>query len=730
MMQQWHACKKKAKDALLLFRLGDFYEAFYEDAALLAKELNLTLTKRQGIPMSGVPAHACESYIEKMVAKGYLIAVAEQMEDPKQTKGIVKRDIVKILSPGTILNAGYLNDKANNFFVCLMQVNALYAMALLDLSTGECRVIEVDQLSTLQDELSRRRPTEILISEKCHKNLSLLLDDLKKQFTFRLNIRDEWHFDHRNAYDFLINHFKVHNLDGFGLKGMIGAINATGALFAYVQDDLHLSLDQIHKIVPDSLECYMAIDRTTERHLELSHSLQNADHSHTLLNLLDQTLTPMGGRLLKTWLTHPLIDKSKIDQRFDAIEELLDNRTLSQSLQSHLKSIRDLERLITRITTGYTSPRDLIFLSHSLENISPIRSLLNEIQILFLQDLLKDLIDPEPVITIIKDAIVEEPPLKLIDGGVIKTGYHHELDELRSLKKSGQSFLATYQTKLREETGIKTLKVNFNKAFGYYIEVSRSQSDKVPLSFHRRQTLVNAERFITEELKTYEEKILTAEDRIVAIEQELFSTIRKKVANHAQTILNIAKAIARLDVIQSLTQVALINNYVRPIVDEGDEIEIIGGRHPVIETSLIDHTFIPNDTYLGKEFQRLILLTGPNMAGKSTYIRQVALITILAQIGSFVPAQSARIGIVDKLFSRIGASDDLTRGQSTFMVEMSETANILNNATSRSLVILDEIGRGTSTYDGISIAWSVAEYLLKEKKAKTLFATHYWELTD
>lgn len=718
MMAQWYACKKKAKDALLLFRLGDFYEAFHDDAVLLSEAVEVTLTKRQGTPMAGVPAHAAEGYIEKLVAKGYLVAIAEQVENPKEVKGLVKREVVKVISPGTILSS--LPDKANNFLACITTLNQTYALSLLDISTGELRVIELSSEKEVQDELFRRHPSEILLSEKASHPF---LDEMQKQLSFRLTRREIWHFDHQSCLETLTRHFQVHTLDGFGLQGMTAAINATGVLLSYVQDELHLDVSHIKKIVRDELSSYMSIDRTTQRNLELTEPLHTHSKGSTLLSLLDHTRTPMGARLFKTWLIHPLLSAEKINQRLDAVEELQNHLTLS----NHLRPIRDLERLIMRISTGSATPRDITALRTSLEKIPDLIHNLAPLHTPFLNAIKAKLPDPTSLTKKIAETLVDEPPLKWGEGQVVRAGVSPELDELRSLKSNSQSWIAQYQTELKETTGIKNLKIIFSKGFGYCIEVSRGQADKMPLSFQRRQTLVNNERFISPELKAYEEKILTAEEKINSLEQTIYHELRKEISTHIDTIKTTAYSIAALDALLSLAEVALQNNYCRPVVEESDALNIQVGRHPVIESTLIDDPFIPNNTTMNQD--RFLLITGPNMAGKSTYIRQVALITIMAQMGSFVPAKSATIGIVDKVFSRIGASDDLSRGQSTFMIEMTETANILNNATPRSLVILDEIGRGTSTYDGISIAWSVAEFLQK-KGCKTLFATHYFELTE
>jgi DNA mismatch repair protein MutS len=716
MMAQWQACKDEAKGAILFFRLGDFYEAFHDDALLVARELDITLTKRQETPMSGVPFHASEGYIDKLVSKGYRVAIAEQTEDAKLAKGLVKREIVRIVTPGTVMSQALLSDKNNNFLACITQVNTSFGLSVLDLTTAEFRAMELESEKELEGELFRLQPKEILVSAKWHKNHSA------EAFPFVLTTKEDWHFDHKMACESLLKHFKVHNLDGFGLKGMVAAVNAAGALLSYVSEDLNLSIAHVQKIQTEKLSAYMALDRATQRHLELTESLQSEKKKHTLLHLLDETATPMGGRLLRQWLTHPLLSVEGIRERQDAIEQLL-NRNISA-----LQNIRDLERLIMRIETGYATPRDLVALRYSLEPIPALHAVLGDLSSTLIARALQKCTDVSSITALIASALVEAPPLRLSDGGIFKTGYHPELDELHAIRADSHTWIAKYQTELREETRIKTLKVSFTQAFGYYIEVSRGQAEKMPDRFQRRQTLVNAERFITPELKDYEHRALTAEDRQLALETQLFHELRAKIAAHAPEIRVIAQAIAQIDCLSALAKVAKEHCYVRPLVDESSLFHIEEGRHPVIEASLSKESFIPNDVHLDQKEERLLLITGPNMAGKSTYIRQVALIAIMAQMGSFVPAKSAHIGIIDKVFSRIGASDDLTRGQSTFMVEMTETANILHNATERSLVILDEIGRGTSTYDGISIAWAVAEHLLKV--AKTLFATHYWELTQ
>ncbi len=703
MMTQWQACKEEAKEALLLFRLGDFYEAFYEDATLISKEIGLTLTARQGIPMCGVPFHTAESYIDKLIAKGFKIAIAEQMEDPKEAKGIVKREIVRIVTPGTIVNSGLLHDKKNNYFVSVAKWGSTYGIGALDVTTCEFRVFEQVSEPKAIDELCRLKPSEILVPEPFP-----FLKELSFHFGFLANERKGLGLD--LSTEVLKSHFDVETLDGFGLKNRQAAICAAGALLLYLKEELGLNLEHIRSIESETKE-QMAIDRSTMRNLGIDTELTD---------LLDETYTPMGGRLIRKWIQTPLLCPREIAERQEQISSYMDRFEASKRGREILSQIRDIERLMMRISSGFASPRDVYALGTSLSHLPLLKKTLD----------LPSLFDAENLATTILNAMNESPPLRVGEGDLFKEGYKKEIDELRKLCRDSMSWMAGYQIRLREESGIKTLKVGYTKAFGYYIEVSRAQSEKVPPSFQRRQTLINAERFITQELKEFEHQVLTAEERLKAIEIECFEELKKEVAREAPSVHAAAIAIAKQDVFLSFAKVAQMYGWVRPQVDESAVFEIVEGRHPVIEKAIGKAAFIPNDTHLDAEKQ-LMLITGPNMAGKSTYIRQVALIAILAQMGSFVPAKSAHIGLIDKVFSRIGASDDLARGQSTFMVEMSETANILNNATSRSLVLLDEIGRGTSTYDGISIAWAVAEYLLTtpRKMAKTLFATHYWELT-
>ena len=715
MMAQWEACKSEAKDALLFFRLGDFYEAFHEDALTMAKEIHLTLTARQGIPMCGVPFHTAEIYIDKLLALGHKIAIAEQTEEPKQGKGLVKREITRIVTPGTVLSSQLLADKKNNFFASVAQIGSIYALSYLDLTTGEFYAIELEEVSHLLDALHRIRPAEILTEERFLANFPSFFPELSHAFPFLLN--QTGRADPKIALAALTLHFDVTNLDAFGLRGQTAAIAAAGMLLLYLKEALNLTLEQICSIQTASSSQTMGIDRSTLANLELTGAL---------LEFLDETSTPMGGRLLAKWLTAPLLSLPEIERRQETIQKLIAFWDDAEQTRETLSLVRDLERLMMKIVTRIAGPRDLYALGLSLSHLPRLKTLLLPFDL----PEINGIFDAGPISQKVLSSMNPSPPLRIGEGEIFQDGFHQELDHLRGLSKDSMSWMARYQIRLREETKIKTLKVGYTKAFGYYIETSHSQSEKIPPTFHRRQTLVNGERFITEELKQFEHQVLTAEERSKALEAECFETLRSEMAMVASLVHLAAQGIARIDALLSLASIAKKWNWTRPIIDTSNLLEIREGRHPIVEQSIGSASFIPNDTMLSPENQ-MMLITGPNMAGKSTYIRQVALIVILAQIGSYVPASSAHIGLIDQVFSRIGASDDLARGQSTFMVEMAETANILQHATSRSLVLLDEIGRGTSTYDGISIAWAVAEFLLtaSKRQAKTLFATHYWELT-
>jgi DNA mismatch repair protein MutS len=731
MMLQWQSCKEAAGEALLLFRMGDFYEAFYQDAKTLADTLDLTLTRRQDIPMSGVPYHTAETYIDRLIDKGYRVAVAEQTEDPKKAKGLVKREVVRIITPGTVINSSLLKEKKNNFFCAVTHVGALFGLSLIDLTTSSFFVLEFEKMEEMLNEVYRLKPQEFLTSKKFLNKHPNFFPTLKKEYHFLINEEEDWHFEYQSCLNFLTQHFKVHSLDGFGLRGMTAGINAAGFLLQYLQNNLSLPIQHVTEIHTYHTSHFMSLDRVTEKNLEITEPLNEGSKNQTLLAILDHTATPMGGRALREWIKHPLLSVQMIKNRQQAIQSYLNKHPVMESLKPLFLEVSDLERLMMKIQSGYANPRDLIALKNSFLPISRIKNLL---KVLKDSDLIvenEESIQPLPdLIRMIEEALLDEPSFKLNEGNIFREGYHQELDELRSIKQDSHSWLSNYQMLIREKTGIKTLKVGYNRLSGYYIEVSKGQVDKMPDFFNRRQTLTNAERYITPELKNFESKVLTAEERVIALENELFLKLREEVAKYSKMVMRSAKAIGQLDALLALAEVAKKYHYICPEVNEGADLKIKNGRHPVVEAFNPLEKFTPNDTYLNNEDQRLALITGPNMAGKSTYIRQVALLVIMAQMGSFIPAESAEIGFIDKVFTRIGASDDLSRGQSTFMVEMTETANILHNATSRSLVILDEIGRGTSTYDGISIAWAVAEELLSPfKTIKTLFATHYWELT-
>jgi DNA mismatch repair protein MutS len=722
MMAQWHECKARSVDALLLFRLGDFYEAFYDDAKLISKELGLTLTQRHGIPMCGVPFHTSDATIDKLIARGHKVAIAEQTETPKDAKGLMKREITRIVTPGTLVHSTLLAEKKNNYIASLLPLGSLFGLAFLDLTTGEFHALEIANEEELIDELYRIKPVEF-ISPRASQATKRFFQSLSSTYPFLVSERDDAQFDFEFARQRLHAHFRTLSFDS------VAVVGAAGALLAYLKDELSLRLDHVVQIHASSPSRYMALDRSTLRNLELIESLDGGS-KHTLLDFLDQTTTAMGGRLLCQWLKQPLLSLSEIRERQEAISTLLSHTSSMTHIGEFLGSVRDLERLISRVVSNYATPRDLWLLGHSLTTIPAMKGELAQLPGAFLQGVTLGLRDVTEITHRITSSMHENPPLRISDGLLFQDAAHPELAKLRMQANESSKWVSDYQTRLREETGIKTLKVGYTRAFGYYIEVGRTKGESIPLGFQRSQTLVNTERFITQELKDFEYNVLTAEERAKALEASLFEELRKAVATQSESILAIAKALARLDAILSLALTAQKQRLTCPLVNESDTLHIQGGRHPVIERVIGSAHFIANDTHLDNS-RKLLILTGPNMAGKSTYIRQVALIAILAQMGSYVPAESAQIGLIDKVFSRIGASDDLARGQSTFMVEMSETAHILHSATERSLVILDEIGRGTSTYDGISIATSVAEYLLATpgKRAKTLFATHYWELT-
>ena len=733
MMRQYREAKAAIPaDAVLLFRLGDFYEEFFEDAERVSSVLELTLTKRQGVPMCGFPYHALENYLPRLVAAGVKVAIAEQMEDPKLAQGIVKRQVTRIITPGTIIDNALLNPACNNYLTALVAGRDRSALASLDISTGEFRVTEITSPEKLRTELDRLNTRECVISHKLAAEFRANDSRPETRNEILWTELDSEEFEFERSETFLKEHFQVATLDGFGCRDLPLSVIAAGAVLRYATENLRQEAGHINRLELYSLDHSLELDSISQRNLELVETMFGSGKNGSLLGVLDHTVTPMGGRRLRGWVLRPLCDHDAIVARLDAVEQFtLDPLTLTE-LRETIGVVRDLERIIGRLNVGSAGPRDLQTLSASLGVLPGVRALLGAFAAPLLEQLNARLeLFPE-LTERIDAAIADEAPALLADGGVIRPGYSQQLDELRAAATDGKGWLSQIQQREQERTGIKSLKVKFNSVFGYYIEVSNSFKELVPETYIRKQTLVNGERYITEELKNLEQEILTAGDRDKALEFELFSALRDAVTAESVRIQRAAGLIAELDTLCSLASVAVNNNYCRPSVDDSGVIEIHDGRHPVVERVLKDALFVPNDTYMGEREDRAAIITGPNMAGKSTYMRQVALITLMAQIGSFVPAKSARIGVVDRIFTRIGASDDLAGGQSTFMVEMTEVSEILHQATPRSLLILDEIGRGTSTFDGMSIARAVLEFCADPKRlgAKTLFATHYHELTE
>ena len=730
MMRQYRRIKAELPaGVVLLFRLGDFYEMFFEDAREAAPILGVALTQRAGVPMCGVPHHALDGYLAKLIRAGRKAAVCDQMEDPASVKGIVRREITRVVTPGTVTEENILDAGRNNYLAAIYK-GRTWGLALLDLSTGEFTVEEVAGPDALRDQLRRVVPSECLVGAG-QKDDPAVASVLAAAGIAAVTEIEDWTFAYDAAYDLLVRHFAVHSLEGYGCEGDAALVCPAGALLHYVREELHHQIGHIRALQLRQTEDYLVLDESTCTNLDLFPGRGKSAHA-TLLGVLDSTRTPMGARLLRAWLLRPLRRAEAITRRLDAVERLTRQRALLDDLRAQLVGVRDLERLITRIDTGRGNARDLQALAKSLSPVPAIRDRVAAANDPLLVETAGRLQPLPELVALIERAIADTPVLGLKDGGMIRPGYNPELDELLRLGTEGHEWLARFQAQEQERTGIKTLKVRHNKVFGYYIEISKGQAASAPPEYERRQTLVGAERFITPELKEYEQKIFGAHDRAVAMEYELFCGLRDQTVAHAASIQATADALARLDALSALADRALALGYVRPEIHDGDELTIEDGRHPVIEQLPDAERFVPNDTRLDCRRNQILLLTGPNMAGKSTYIRQVALIAILAHLGSFVPARKARIGLLDRVFTRVGAGDDLARGRSTFMVEMQEAANILNNATCHSLIVLDEIGRGTSTFDGISIAWAVAEYLHNTAavKAKTLFATHYHELTD
>ncbi len=736
MMQHYLQTKSEYKDCILFYRLGDFYEMFFEDAKVVSKELELTLTGKscgleERAPMCGVPFHAAETYINRLVTRGYKVAICEQVEDPKTAKGIVKREVVRIVTPGTNTDIASLDEARNNYIMSVVYIDGTYGIAVSDVTTGDFFVTEVDSERKLLDELNRINPSEMICNEPFYMS-GIDIDDLKNRLSIAISSLDSWYFGEALAKEMLLNHFHVHSLHGLGLDDYENGVLASGALMKYLYETQKNSLENILEIHPYSIGKYMIIDSSSRRNLELVETLREKQKRGSLLWVLDKTKTAMGARLLRSYVEQPLIDKSEIIKRQNFIEALNNSEITRDEFREYLNPIYDLERLITRITYQSANPRDMIAFRNSLEMLPHIRTLLDDIDGALVDEIKEDFDILEDLYNLLLASISDEPPISVRDGDIIKEGYNEEVDRLRDAKTKGKVWLAELEASEREKTGIKNLKIKFNKVFGYYLEVTNSFKDMVPDYFVRKQTLTNAERYITPELKELEDTILGSEDRLTSLEYELFKQIREHIASAVLRIQKTAKAIAKIDVFASLALVASQNNYCKPKINQSGILDIKNGRHPVVEKMINNDMFIENDTYLDGNKNRVAIITGPNMAGKSTYMRQCALIVLMAQIGSFVPASAANIGIVDRIFTRVGASDDLASGQSTFMVEMNEVANILRNATSNSLLILDEIGRGTSTFDGLSIAWAVVEHIANPKLlgAKTLFATHYHELTE
>ena len=735
LMSQYGKIKAAHPDTVLLFRMGDFFETFDDDAKIASKVLGITLTKRangaaEDVPLAGFPHHALDVYLPKLVRAGYRVAVCEQMENPKFAKGIVKREVIEIITPGVAFSDKLLDHKKNNYLLSIYVKDNIAGISFCDISTGEFYSFEIpaDNISQQIESIS---PSEILIQKKDKDWLSQKIQKINP--SIRITKVDDWIFNYEYAKELLVMQFKTVNLKGFGIDNLFSGITAAGAVLSYLQETQKQNLSHLNKISEYNPSDYMSLDYSTKRNLEITFSMNDGAREGSLISFLDKTETAMGGRLLKKWVSTPLRRLDQIQKRQSSVEELFNNKSLRKTLLNELKEIGDLERLISKICTGRANPREVVALKFSLMKLPLIKDKLSQVSVNTLLSI-KDNISPlENLVNKIHNSIVDSPPLSLNDGGVIKNGFSAELDELRNISLHGKDWIANLQKTERERSGISSLKVSYNKVFGYYIEISHANKEKVPFDYLRKQTLVNSERYITPDLKDYEDKILNAEEKIYELESQLFNEIRLLIAHEAEAIQQNAKMIAMLDCFLSFAECAEDYNYIKPILSEDNEIEIVDGRHPVVERILSPgERYTSNNCSLDGEKNQIIILTGPNMAGKSVYLRQIGLIVLLAQIGSFVPAKSAKIGLVDRIFTRVGASDNISAGESTFLVEMQEAANILNNATSKSLILLDEIGRGTSTFDGISIAWAITEYLHEnpDVRAKTLFATHYHELNE
>ena len=743
-MKQYAEQKAQVGDAILFFRMGDFYEMFYEDAKTAAKVLGLALTSRSKgenpVPLAGVPYHAADNYVARLVKAGYKVAISEQVEDPKLAKGVVNRKIVRIITPGTLTEHNLLDEQKDNFLACCCLTSGqdrLAGLAWVEISTGEFRALELPA-GQIIDELVRLRPAELLLPEfdpgtgqelvAAYRKLAGQTRDI---LDCSITYRPGWWFDHSQSQESLLRHFQVNSLEGFGFDGTDYSVMAAGGIVQYLSETQKTTLQHLRHLVPVNRNAFLQLDQTTVRSLELERTIRTGSREGTLLDAMDQTCTAMGSRLLRQWILFPLKDLDEIILRQDAIDLFLQRADLIRQIRTELKEFADLERIVSRVVTGRSSPRDLVSLGQTLGRLAKLASLLEPTRIAgsLLESISTRLVGFGALTERLTQALIDHPPANLRDGGVIADGFDAELDRLRGLSRDGQTWLAEFQAREIKRTGIASLKVGYNQVFGYYIEITHAHADRAPADYVRRQTLKNAERYITDELKRYESEQLTAQQRALDLEAEIFARLRDEISQHTTRIQSAAQAVAQLDVLCSFAYIASMRGYCRPEVIIEPRLKIVQGRHPVLDVSLAEK-FVSNDTELAPGKTNMMIITGPNMAGKSTYIRQVALLVLLAQTGSFVPAKQATIGLCDRIFTRVGASDELTRGQSTFMVEMTEAATILNNATEHSLIILDEIGRGTSTYDGLALAWAISEYITHTIKARTLFATHYHELTE
>ncbi len=741
MMQKYLETKEQYKDCILFYRLGDFYEMFFDDAITVSRELELTLTgkdcgQEERAPMCGVPHHAADLYVSKLIAKGHKVAICEQLEDPKTSKGIVKRGVIRVVTPGTLVDSNMLEERKNNYIMSIFKSGIYFGISVCDISTGEFYSAEIkdnNNFPMLLDEIARYTPSELVINSMMADSTEEI-GKIKERFEniYITKFNDKFFTNELNNLNLRFNIIDTNSKKIDNLEDRKLAISSINSLIEYIEETQKTSLDHINKIVVYQLSRYMALDINARRNLEITEKMRDKSKKGTLLWVLDKTSTSMGGRLLRRWLNDPLIDVKEINRRLDAVKELKDSIILRGDIIENLKKVYDIERLSGKMAYGNANARDMVTLKNSLFKLPEVKMSLKDCKCELLKDLYENLDELQDIYKLIDNSIVDDPPMTVKDGGIIKLGYDEDIDKLKTAQTEGKNWLIKLEAEEKEKTGIKNLKIGFNKVFGYFLEVTKSNLDLVPDTYIRKQTLTNAERYITEELKNLENQILGAEEKVVVLEYEAFTKIREEISKNIVRLQKTSEIVSTLDVLTSFSQVAEDMNYCMPEVNSEGTINIENGRHPVIEKMLGAGSFVENDTYLDKNDNRLSIITGPNMAGKSTYMRQVALITLMAQVGSFVPATSAKIGVVDKIFTRVGASDDLSMGQSTFMVEMMEVATILKEATSNSLVILDEIGRGTSTYDGLSIAWAVAEYIADKTKcgAKTLFATHYHELTE